>query len=77
MNMMGKTDIINLYDRYDEGKTYSYIEIVEGNIDKFRKCLRKYQKDNQDEYDLDGFMDLINKKKWFVRSISSDYEVDF
>ena len=65
--------IIKLYDESDY--EYPFIKIDEDYFNIFKKFLEEY-KDNED-YNLEDFLDLLIKKKWCKDIIYVDEEVYF
>jgi|TARA_R100001086_G_scaffold93846_1_gene46600 hypothetical protein len=65
--------IIKLYDESDY--EYPFIKIDEDYFNIFKKFLEEY-KDNED-YNLEDFLDLLIKKKWCKDIIHVDEEVYF
>lgn len=68
-----ETKIIKLFD--NEKWEYPLIELKENGLQKFKKILKKYQKNS--EYNIDDFLLLIEKKEWFIRAIYHDEEIFF
>lgn len=71
--MTKETTIIKLYD--NEDYNYPLIEIEKGYLTLFKAVLEHYK--TKPEYNLDDFLDLIKKKKWFICTISHDEEIYF
>lgn len=67
------TMIIKLWDheKYD----YPMIEIYREDYEEFIKDLKNYQK--HDTYNFDDYLDKIEKKQYFIRTISYDAKVFF
>jgi len=68
-----KTEIIKLWD--NEKYEYPMIEIDEGSFEEFEKDLKEYQKN--EDYNFDDFLELVEKKDYFVRAICFEKEVFF
>jgi hypothetical protein len=69
------TVIVRLFDEGDY--PYPLIEIKEGYLNQFKIDLGDYKFENEGEYDLDGFMELLSTKDYFIRTVHFDYEVYF
>jgi len=68
--------ILQLYDD-DEDSNYPMIEIKDDGEVEFLSTLEKYRKRNRGSYNIDDFIELIEPKKWFIRTISNDGIVYF
>lgn len=68
-----QTEIIKLFD--NEGYEYPLIEIKSGHNIQFGTILDKYRENAT--YNIDDFLLLLEKEKWFIRTIYFDSEVFF
>jgi len=68
-----ETEIIRLFD--NEDYEYPLIEIKKGHYADFCDTLKEYQK--QEDYNLDEFISLLSKKKWFIQEIYYDRRIFF
>ena len=68
-----ETEIIKLYD--NEDFDYPLIKIKKGYIDNFKAHLNTYQE--KEDYNLEEFLDLLEKFDWVVKIISEDYRMFF
>ena len=65
--------IIKLYG--NENYEYPFIEINNSYFKTFKRALKTYQKDIN--YDFNTFIQMIEKKKWFIKIIYYDEKVFF
>lgn len=66
-------EIIKLYD--ENNYVYPLIEIKATYLEQFEKDLKEYKKN--EDYNIDGFIELLEFKEYFIRTIYEDYEVYF
>jgi len=65
--------VIKLWD--NEEYEYPLIIIESENIEDFKKILKEYQE--SEEYNIDEFIGLVEKQRWFIKVVSYDEEVFF
>ena len=68
-----ETEIIKLWD--NEDYDYPMIEIRKGFFEALKEELDEYRKN--EEYNFDGFLEILKKKHWFVGEKNSDNSLFF
>ena len=67
---------IKLYDNEDY-TGYPIITIYLDNLTDFTSLLDTYKSDYEGEYNLDDFMDILEREPYFIRSTYTDEEIFF